>query len=202
MSLIPFVEPEQASEEVKQIWQEATSAFAPILGLGAEGYIPVAVKTLAHRPSILKGFWAFDQATSGPGVLDDRLKALAGLRTSLENGSNYCTTHLYHFGRATGLTDDTILAAADFEGSPLFSAKEKLAMRFASELTVKPGAMDRRIVEELRTTFSPPEIVELTMVICIMNVLNRFHLAMEDEIDCALAPLSLYPKPLKAVPAS
>ena len=202
MSLIPYVELEQASEAVKQIWQEATSAFASILGPGAEAYIPVAVKTLAHRPSILKGFWAFDQATFGPGVLDDRLKALAGLRTSLDNSSNYCTTHLYHVSRATGLTDDTILAAAGFEGSPLFSTKEKLAMRFASELTAKPGAMDRRILDELRATFSPPEIVELTMVICIMNVLNRFHLAMEDEIDCALAPRALYPKPLKTVSAS
>lgn len=199
MSLIPLVEPEQASEEVKQIWQEATSAFAPILGPGAESYIPVAVKTLAHRPSILKGFWAFDQATFGPGVLDDRLKTLAGLRTSLDNGSNYCTTHLYHFSRATGLTDEAILAAADFEESPLFSAKEKLAMRFACELTAKPGAVDKRTLRELRTTFSPPEIVELTMVICIMNVLNRYHLAMEDEIDCALAPPALYPKPLQAV---
>ena len=201
MSLIPYVELEQASVEVKQIWQEATSAFAPILGPGAEAYIPAAVKTLAHRPSILKGFWAFDQATFGPGALDDRLKVLAGLRTSLDNGSNYCTTHLYHFGRATGLTDDTILAAADFEGSPLFSAKEKLAMRFASKLTANPGALDTRILEELKATFSPPEIVELTMVVCIMNVLNRFHLAMQDEIDCALAPSALYPKPLKTASA-
>ncbi|MGQ0736351.1 MAG: carboxymuconolactone decarboxylase family protein [Acidobacteriota bacterium] len=202
MSLIPFVEPEQASEEVKRIWQEATRAFAPVLGPGAEGYIPVGVKTLAHRPSILQGFWAFDQATFGPGVLDDKLKVLAGLRTSLVNRSNYCATHLYHFGRATGLTDDTILAIGDFEGSPQFSGKEKLAMRFASELTAKPGAVDKGILEGLTATFSPPEIVELTMVICIMNVLNRLHLTMEDEIDCALAPLALYPTPLKTVPAS
>src|SRR5262249_55934731 len=116
---------------------------------------------------------------------------------SLDNGSNYCTTHLYHFGRATGLTDDTILATADFEKSPVFSDKERLAMRFASELTAKPGAVDKRILEALKATFSPAEIVELTMVICIMNVLNRFHLAMEDEIDCALAPLALYTKPVK-----
>jgi len=203
MSLIPYVEAEQASEEVKQLWEEVTGRFVSYLGPMAEGLVPSAVKTLAHCPSILKAFWALDDATfSEDGVLDVRLKCLACMRTSLTNCSNYCTTHIYHLGRAVGLTDDALLSVADFERSPLFSAKEKLVMRFARELTAKPGALDKQVLEELRATFNPPEIVELMMVIFLMNMLNRLHLAMGDEIDLDLAPLALYPQPLKAKSAS
>jgi alkylhydroperoxidase family enzyme len=76
--------------------------------------------------------------------------------------------------------------------------EEKLAMRFARELTAKAGAVDRDILRDLTATFTSPEIVELTMSICLFNVFNRFNDVPGSEIDLDLAPLELYPRPLPA----
>lgn len=89
MSLIPYVQPEQATEEVKQVWEEVTREFVAFLGPRAEPFVPNSVRILAHRPPILKGYMAFVFATFAPGVLDDRLKNLAALRTTLTNRCNY-----------------------------------------------------------------------------------------------------------------
>ena len=89
MSLIPFVQLHEATDEVKQLWEEVTRDFVSFLGPQASSFVPNSVKILAHRPPILKGFLAFVWATFGPGVLDERLKNLAALQTTLTNGCNY-----------------------------------------------------------------------------------------------------------------
>lgn len=196
MSLIPYVRPEQATQAVKEVWEEVTRDFVTMLGSSVEGFVPNSVRILAHRPSILKAYYGFVQATFAPGALDERVKNLACLRTTLTNGCNYCTTHLYHLARAGGLTDDEILSVGRFEESSRFSSREKLAMRFARELTTKAGAVDGDILRDLTATFTPPEIVELTMSICLFNVFNRFNDVLGSEIDLDLAPVELYPRTL------
>ena len=69
--------------------EEVTRDFVSFLGPQASSFVPNSVKILAHRPPILKGFLAFVWATFGPGVLDERLKNLAALQTTLTNGCNY-----------------------------------------------------------------------------------------------------------------
>lgn len=70
-------------------------------------------------------------------------------------------------------------------------------MRYARELTVKAGDVDREILRDLTASFSAPEIVELTMAICVFNVFNRFNDVLGADIDLDLAPPKLYQKPLK-----
>ena len=85
-----------------------------------------------------------------------------------------------------------------FDESPLFSGREKLVMSYARELTRKAGSLDGEIPRTLAASFSPPEIVELTMTICVVNVFNRFNDVLTRDIDLDLAPLSLYQKPLES----
>ena len=65
-------------------------------------------------------------------------------------------------------------------------------MRSARELTAKEGAGGGDMLRDLTAAFTPPEIVELTMSICLFNVFNRFNDVPGSEIDLDLAPLELY----------
>lgn len=94
------------------------------------------------------------------------------------------------------MTEEEILSIVEFEKSESFTEREKLVMRYAHELTIKSGDVDKAILRDLTTNFSPPEIVELTMVICVFNVFNRVNDVLTQDIDLDLAPLALYQKPL------
>ena len=94
------------------------------------------------------------------------------------------------------MTEDEILSIVEFEKSPLFPEKEKLVMRYAHELTIMPGDVDKATLKDLTANFSPPEIVELTMVICVFNVFNRLNDVLTRDIDLDPAPAALYRKPL------
>lgn len=88
MSLIPFVKPEETTEEIEEVYRKTRRSFAS-LGPLAESFVPNSAKILAHRPAILKTYIDFVQATLGPGVANPKLKHLAVLRTTLTNRCNY-----------------------------------------------------------------------------------------------------------------
>lgn len=59
------------------------------------------------------------------------------------------------------MTEETVRELVDFENSPQFSAREKVALRFADYMALNHQAIDDRFFETLRQHFSPAEIIEL-----------------------------------------
>ena len=76
MARIGYIQPENASPEVKQVYDEKLRGKPLNLQ-----------KALAHRPELLKGFLAF-YASVGKS-LDKRLFELVYLRVSMVNGCFY-----------------------------------------------------------------------------------------------------------------
>jgi alkylhydroperoxidase family enzyme len=76
MARISYVEPQQASPEVKEIYEKQLQ--------GKPGSIQ---KALAHRPEILKNFLAFYSSVGRH--LDRRLYELVYLRVSMINQCHY-----------------------------------------------------------------------------------------------------------------
>ena len=95
------------------------------------------------------------------------------------------------------MPEEKILAVLDYERSPLLSEKEKLVVEYAQQVTEKAGGIDPQLLSKIRSAFSPPEIVELTMSICIFQVYNRCNDIFGAEIDLPPGPDSLYEKTFK-----
>ncbi len=91
-----------------------------------------------------------------------------------------------------GATEEELKAVLDPESYGLFDEKEKVALQYAEELTAKPGEVGQEILKQVKRLFSPPEIVELTMAICVFNVFNRCNDGLGAEIDLPLAPGAFY----------
>lgn len=63
------------------------------------------------------------------------------------------------------MTNEVVRALATFEDSALFSAREKLALRFAERMALHHQGIDDAFFHELRNEFNPAEIIELGLMI-------------------------------------
>src|SRR4029077_11474597 len=93
MARIALIEPEQATPEVKEIYEQRLK--------GKPGN---AQKALAHRPEMLKNFLGF-YASVGRS-LDRKLYELIYIRVSMINGCRYCLQHHLASSKRGGLTPE------------------------------------------------------------------------------------------------
>lgn len=91
MARISLIEAEQATPEVKEIYEQKLK--------GKPGNVQ---KALAHRPDMLKNFLAF-YASVGRS-LDRKLYELIYIRVSMINGCRYCLQHHLASSKRVGLT--------------------------------------------------------------------------------------------------
>jgi len=169
MPRISLVEPEQASPEVKEIYEQKLK--------GKPGN---AQKVLAHRPELLKNFIGF-YASVGR-ALERKLYELIYIRVSIINGCKYCLQHHLASSKRAGVSpqDWVALKAGNYS---TFTEKERAALIYADELTRAPGAIDDDDFAALQVHFEEPEILDLHLLVGLVNLTNRFTgpLALELE---------------------
>ena len=68
-------------------------------------------------------------------------------------------------GRNQGVSEQQLLELADFESSSAFSELERLVLRYAVAMTETPADVPGELFAELRSHFSPKQMVELTSAI-------------------------------------
>ena len=107
-----------------------------------------------------------------------------GVWVSFLNRCDYCVEHHFH-GLKRLLADDAksaaIRAAIDKRdiGAAPFEEKQKLAMRYAEQLTLRPGDMSEDMVVVLRKAgYSDGEILEINQVCAYFSYANRTVLGL------------------------
>jgi alkylhydroperoxidase family enzyme len=88
-------------------------------------------------------------------------------------------------GQALGLTDAEFdaLQGCDYRESPLFSAREKAAMRWAEAMTLNTAKSDDNVWDETRRLFSDAEIVEISLAAGMFNMINRLNDSFRTELE-------------------
>jgi len=134
-------------------------------------------RIVTRTPKVARWFLPFVfslQRGGAGGLLDGRTKELAVLKTSMLNACAFCTAHNRSLGMAVGLTDDEIAALdGDYEGSDVLSDRDKAVVHWAESVTRNEGRRDEAGFERLRAHFNDDEIVELTWVAALFNMINR-----------------------------
>lgn len=98
------------------------------------------------------------------------LKELCRVKIAFEHACGYCSTVRSTAAKNAGLSEEKIQQVWDYENSPIFSAREKLALRFADYLKHDIAkADDDAFYAQLKEHFSDSEIVELGLW-CAENV--------------------------------
>jgi uncharacterized peroxidase-related enzyme len=169
MARIALIEPDQAPQEVKEIYEQKLK--------GKPGN---AQKALAHRPDMLRNFLGF-YASVGRS-LDRKLYELIYIRTSMINQCHYCLQHHLASSKRVGLTPDDWKALQAGEYSR-FTDKERAALAFAEKLTRDPHSANEADFAALKKHFNDAEIVDLHLLTGLANLTNRFTDPLGLEVE-------------------
>ncbi len=164
----------------------ALEEFAPVMELlqAHMGFVPNSIKTMARAPSIANAFMGLSQAILGaPGLLQPELKMLVAFAASAAHGCRYCQAHTAHGAARAGTSEAKIKALWTYETSPLFTERERAAMRFAQCAAQTPPLVQETEKAALKAHFSDEEIVEIVSVIALFGFLNRWNDAMETALE-------------------
>ena len=84
------------------------------------------------------------------------------------------------------ILDKQIEELGFYRRSEAFDEKEKITIRFADIVTRGATAVDLEVLEYVGKYYSEDEIVELTMVIALANLVNRINDTLQIEPDLGL----------------
>ena len=99
MSITPLIEYEDATEEVRSVYED-------IMATRGSNWINNFWKALATQPELLKRTWNGVKSVMADGALDSLTKEMIYVAVSATNNCNYCTNSDATAARAKGMTDE------------------------------------------------------------------------------------------------
>lgn len=163
----------EAAQETREIFEMIEKQF---------GMVPNLFATIAHYPKALKPIIELYQAIAKESTIEPKLQELANLEVSRINCCNYCLTQHSQMAKTCGLSDEELstLKAADTKG---FSEKEIAVIEYARQVSKNAEEVPEDLFKRLRSYFNDSQIVNLTLIIGLMNVFNRFNGALGVELE-------------------
>ncbi|MGH7643559.1 MAG: carboxymuconolactone decarboxylase family protein [Candidatus Dormibacteria bacterium] len=122
-------------------------------------------------------------AVAETAELDPLLMELVKLRASQINGCAFCLDMHTKDALALGETSQRLALVSAWEEAPVYSDRERAALRWCESLTRLPetGAPDSDF-EEVAAAFTGKELVALTAVIVAINGWNRFAVGLRAKV--------------------
>jgi uncharacterized peroxidase-related enzyme len=142
------------------------------------GKVTNIYKAMAHVPPIISTIGPFVASVQQPHELNPKLKERIILRVSQINCSSYCSHAHRQISKKMGFTDDEITEVGNPDTANIPQA-EKVAIKYAEQITINPGDVPDSIFDDLKKHFSESQIVEITALAALYNMINRFNEALK-----------------------
>ena len=115
-------------------------------------------------------------------LIESTLKALIEIRVSQINGCAYCIDLHCNEARKSGVSQQKLDCLCVYKESLLFNDRETAALYWAECVTniTTQCDMDDKL-NRLLEYFSEQEAVDLTLIISLMNCLNRMAISLGDK---------------------
>jgi alkylhydroperoxidase family enzyme len=81
-------------------------------------------------------------------------------------------------GSSLGISDEKILALADYANNPLYSEIERVTLEYADNMTITGREVNDEFFADLRQFYNDDELVELTEIIAWENASSKFNRAL------------------------
>jgi AhpD family alkylhydroperoxidase len=125
-------------------------------------------------PGVNDALLALSKAIQQSG-LDSSLLELVKVRASLINGCAFCIQYHSTNALTLGVTNDQLMLLSAWGDVPVYSERERAALRWTDVLTKVQSAEDVGDFEysSVREQFSDVELANLTGAIALINAWNR-----------------------------
>jgi AhpD family alkylhydroperoxidase len=129
------------------------------------------IQAFAMNPGVLRAFSGFAEVYPC-GTLERAVVEKVILRVSQMHECQFCVSSHVAMMTQLGISTDLSAPAA-------LPERDRLAMEYAEWVTRDANRVPDEFFARLRETFSDPEIVELTFLIGLITMLNRFNNALQ-----------------------
>jgi len=165
--------------------QDQLEGLKPVLEAVSSvmGFVPNSMLTMAHWPELVTAFAGLGATVLQSGELEPELKQMIALVASRAHGCQYCQAHTAHSAHARGVSKEKLVAVFEFESSPLFTERERAALRLGWHGALQPNAVSKADVEAAQEHFSERQIVEITAVVALFGFLNRWNDSMATDLE-------------------
>ncbi|MGH2882626.1 MAG: carboxymuconolactone decarboxylase family protein [Solirubrobacteraceae bacterium] len=136
---------------------------------------------MAWRPELLDAFFKFYAQVWSDGVLDMRVKDLARMKIARTVGCRLCQNTRFKVAEGA-TTEDDYLDIDDVE-SGAYTDAEKAALRYVEAFCIGAAHVTDEMVSELRRHFTPPEIIELSVLVAAMSGFASINVALNIAPD-------------------
>jgi uncharacterized peroxidase-related enzyme len=111
--------------------------------------------------------------------LDGELRSLVTVRVSQINHCAFCVDINAATLQKRGASEAKILALRSWQGSDLFSDRERAALTYCEAMTYSDRKVTDEIFADLRRHLDDDAIVELTGMIAFQNMSSKFNSALD-----------------------
>ncbi|OBH96577.1 carboxymuconolactone decarboxylase family protein [Mycobacterium sp. E2733] len=177
MSRLPGLSDRDAGLSAKIAFFFTKRKLAQMTGLETAGMLE-PLRMYAHIPRLLNAYGKLEQAESRLNIVSPRHRALAELKSATTVRCEYCIDLGSQIARQWGLTDEELLALADYRNASCFSEVDKLILEYATGISRTPVEVSDELFDALRGHFDTAQLVGLTHVITLGNLRARFNLAL------------------------
>ncbi|HEX7340001.1 MAG TPA: carboxymuconolactone decarboxylase family protein [Rhodanobacteraceae bacterium] len=135
-------------------------------------------------PGGFKALRDLQQYVEGCG-LEHSLLELVKMRASQINGCAFCLDMHSKDARAAGETEQRLYVLPAWRETPFYDARERAALAWCEALTGLPAhdqSVPDALYEEARAQFDEKELVDLTLLVTLINRLNRINIAAQPEV--------------------
>ena len=194
---IQKIEPQAVDGDLGEFYDAVTELL---------GRVPHFYRTISNAPFLAMLLLPINAAAQRewPGTrISGKPKEMVVIKTSHTNGCNYCYAHNTSLGQAAGITHDQIIAISseDYLTSELFSEREKSAILWAENMTRNTAQKNTEVYDRLRANFTEGEIVEITILCAMFNMINRINdsldILIEEQSEIDKIKSSLHLDPVK-----
>jgi alkylhydroperoxidase family enzyme len=144
----------------------ATNSSKPTGNMIRDSALGLVPETLDHYMALNRKIWE-----SGP--LSPAEIEVARLRNARKVNCVYCKSVRYAVARADGLSEDRVAMIDDNFRDSALSDREKLILAFTDQFLDDPAGLSEQLKAELLATFSPQELVHLSMVVAHFSGFSR-----------------------------
>ena len=152
------------------------------------GFTPNSVLTMQRKPRLVQALAQLNAAVMDPqGEVDLGFRRLIGHLASKASGCLYCQAHTLLGAKNFGVSEARLADIWNYQTSPHYSEKERLALDFALAAAAQPNAVGDEQFEALRRHWSDAQIVEILGVVAMFGFLNRWNDTMATPLEAVPA---------------
>ena len=179
---------EVSDERVLEAFAEVADnpVFAESAEMVQSGSPPLEmIRAMCANPGSLKGFAAFSERIYPGGTLDRDVQELVILAASIDNACSFCASSHQDIARSLGLSDNP---AGLLDAPSELTEPQRLAIEWTRSVMRDSNRVSDNLFEQVRTCFGDGGVVELTLLVGYINMLNLFNNALQNTYHGELDP--------------